>query len=88
MIAILRHCLTATVSQVPLLRCYGLSSAIDFGHAISASLDLAGFEDACRLSAVLFRGQLGMLFVVTLASQQRQRVYWSMTSCVRASRVM
>ena len=37
-IAISRHCLTATVSHVPLLRYYGLSSAIDFGHAISVSL--------------------------------------------------
>ena len=52
MIALSHHCLTATVgtvSFVPLSGCPGLCSSIDFGHAISASLDLAGFEDACRL---------------------------------------
>ena len=43
MIAFLCHCLTATletVSLVPLPRCSGLCSSIDFGHVISASPDL------------------------------------------------
>ena len=59
---------------MPLLRCSGLSSSIDFCYAISASLDLAGFEDACRLPADLCGGQLGVLLMVALASEQRQRV--------------
>ena len=59
-IALSRRCLTATVGTVslmPLSRRSGLCSSIDFGHTISASLDLAGFEDACRLC----RRQLGVL---------------------------
>ena len=75
--ALSRHCLTATVgtvSHVSLSRCSGLSSSIDFGHAISDSLNLAGFEDSCRRPADLCQRQLGVFFVVALASQQRQRV--------------
>ena len=43
------------VSLVPLSRCFGLWSSIDFRHAKSASLDIAGFEDACRRLADLCR---------------------------------
>ena len=75
MIALSRHCLTATmgtVSRVPVSRGSGLLFSIDFGHAISASLDIVGFADACRLPADIYRGKLGMLFVVGLAKQQHQ----------------
>ena len=44
-IALLPHCLTATVgtvSYVPLSICSSLSYSTDFGYAISASLYLAG----------------------------------------------
>ena len=74
-IALSRHCFNAamgTVSSVPLSGYSGLCSSTDFGNAISASLDLVGFEDACRIP--LFRGQLGVLLLVALASQRRQRV--------------
>ena len=56
------------VSLVPLSGWSGLYSSIDFGHAISANIDLAGFRDACRLPADLCRQQLGVLLVVVLAS--------------------
>ena len=55
-IVLSHHCLTATVGTVlfvSLPRCSGLCSSIDFIHAISASLDFAGFEIACRLPADL-----------------------------------
>ena len=71
--ALSRHCLTATVGTVllaPFSRCSCFCSSIDFGYAISGSLDLAGLEDACRLPADLCRGHFGMLFVVALASQR------------------
>ena len=41
-----------------LSRCSGPCSSTDFGGAVSASLYLAGFEDACRLPPHLCREQL------------------------------
>ena len=75
MIALSCHCLAATVgtvSLVPPSRCSGLSFSSDFVRATSTSLDLFGFADAFRLPADLCRELLGVLFVVALASQQRQ----------------
>ena len=68
------HCLAATFSLVSPSVCSGLFSSIDFGRAISASLHLVGSTYACRFPADLCRRQLGVLFVVALASQQRQRM--------------